>query len=299
MDAKGNSALDANATGASNTAVGRHALRDSTTGAGSVAVGRSALRSSTTGSNTAVGANALINLTTGTGNLALGHSTGVSQTTGSNNLYLDHGGVAGESDRIRIGDTQSEAYIAGNLSIGGAVPVRPLTVGDSSGGDTLGLLSSQGGSDDHLDFGADALEFVETGVAGARLVLRDGGNAGIGTGAPVFKLEVNGSAGKPGGGSWSVSSDARLKKNVHDLEGALETLFALRGVTFEYRDPAAVHELPGERIGFIAQEVEAVLPDWVEEVGGYRRLTVRGFEALAAVEARLQALETPAACRAH
>ncbi|MBL8010714.1 MAG: hypothetical protein JNJ64_08905, partial [Flavobacteriales bacterium] len=42
-----------------------------------------------------------------------------------------------------------------------------------------------------------------------------------------------------------------------------------------------IHELPGTRIGFIAQEVEQVMPDWVEEVDGYKRLTIRGFEALA------------------
>ncbi|MBK9273933.1 MAG: tail fiber domain-containing protein [Flavobacteriales bacterium] len=107
------------------------------------------------------------------------------------------------------------------------------------------------------------------------------GNVGIGTTSPgAFLLLVNGSAAKPGGGSWSTSSDLRLKKNVAPLTGSLNTLLGLRGVTFEYKDPAAIQELPGTRIGFIAQEVEQVLPDWVEEVDGYKRLTIRGFEAL-------------------
>lgn len=85
-----------------------------------------------------------------------------------------------------------------------------------------------------------------------------------------------------------MSSDRRLKKNIRDLDGALETLLALRGVSFEYKDPEAVHELGGERLGFIAQEVEEVLPDWVEEAGGYKRLTIRGFEALAVEALREQ-----------
>lgn len=124
-----------------------------------------------------------------------------------------------------------------------------------------------------------------------RLAISAGGNVGINTLSPSFRLEVNGTAGKPGGGSWSVSSDARLKRNVHDLEGALDTLLALRGVTFEYVDPTAINELPGERIGFIAQEVETVVPDWISERrDGYKALTIRGFEALA-VEA-LRELET-------
>jgi hypothetical protein len=53
-------------------------------------------------------------------------------------------------------------------------------------------------------------------------------------------------------------------------------------VSFEYLDPAAIHELPGTRIGMVAQEVEQVFPDWVSEGrDGYRHLTFRGFEALA------------------
>ncbi len=113
------------------------------------------------------------------------------------------------------------------------------------------------------------------------MAVREGG-VGIGTEDPTFTLEVNGTAGKPGGGSWSVASDARLKRNVQDLDGALATLLALRGVTFEYKDAAAIRELPGTRVGFIAQEVERVIPDWVEErSNGYKALSIRGFEAFA------------------
>src|SRR5262249_55186516 len=113
------------------------------------------------------------------------------------------------------------------------------------------------------------------------VVFQPNGNVGIGTISPNFLLEVNGTAGKPGGGSWSTSSDARLKKNVHTLSGALDKLLALRGVSFEYIDPAKIHELAGERMGLIAQEVEKVFPDWVETgPNGYKRVTVRGLEAL-------------------
>jgi hypothetical protein len=95
-------------------------------------------------------------------------------------------------------------------------------------------------------------------------------------------LSIAGSASKPGGGSWSSSSDVRLKKNVRSLSGSLARLLALRGVSFEYIDPVSSHELAGERIGLIAQEVESVIPDWVStDDRGYKRVTVRGFEALA------------------
>jgi hypothetical protein len=107
------------------------------------------------------------------------------------------------------------------------------------------------------------------------------GNVGVGTTTPGFTLHVNGSAGKPGGGSWSVASDARLKKNIRPLAGALDKLLALHGVSFEYMDPAKTHELSGERMGLVAQEVEKVFPDWVETgADGFKRVTVRGLEAL-------------------
>ncbi len=203
-----------------------------------------------------------------------------------------------DPDQLRVetgaGELKLVVESAGNVGIGTGDPTDMLHIVES--GSTGGLRVTENGaglgSSVNLenpsrtwsivsDSSPDQIRF-ETGPGQIRFVIDSSGNTGIGTSAPGFLLEVNGTAGKPGGGSWSVSSDERLKKNVRDLEGALETLLALRGVTFEYRDPEASHELPGTRIGFLAQEVEQVLPDWVEEGrDGYKRLTVRGFEPLA------------------
>ena len=108
-------------------------------------------------------------------------------------------------------------------------------------------------SDNISQMGTD---FISTGPD--QFLIRAAGGVGIGTNTPGFQLDVNGSAGKPGGGSWSASSDRRLKKNIEDLDNSLDRLLKLRGVTFEYKDPDAVNELHGTRIGMIAQEVEEV-----------------------------------------
>jgi hypothetical protein len=110
------------------------------------------------------------------------------------------------------------------------------------------------------------------------------GNKSQGVGRRVSiwdRLEVNGSAFKPGGGSWSAISDVRVKKNVLPLKGALEKLLRLRGVSFEWKEPEEQGNLRGPQMGLIAQEVEEVLPEWIStDPSGYKNMTVRGFEAL-------------------
>jgi hypothetical protein len=110
------------------------------------------------------------------------------------------------------------------------------------------------------------------------------------TGTPNWRLFVNttsgnltvtGNAFKPGGGSWGVSSDERLKKNIKPLEGALEQLLQLRGVVYEWKEPEKQGNLTGPQMGLLAQEVEKVFPDWIGvDPDDYKTLTIRGFEAL-------------------
>jgi hypothetical protein len=94
-------------------------------------------------------------------------------------------------------------------------------------------------------------------------------------------LEVNGTARKTNGGAWDAISDGRLKQNVAPLTCALDQLLQLRGVTFEWRDPANIGGQPGRHRGMIAQEVEQVFPEWVNITPeGYKTVGVHGFEAL-------------------
>jgi hypothetical protein len=123
--ANGSQALYNNTTGSANTASGTESLY-SNTGSGNTANGYVALNSNTTGiQNTASGYGALDNNTTGNYNIGLGPGAGFNLTTGSNNIDIGNFGVAGESDKIRIGTegTQTDTYIAGihgRTSSGGA-----------------------------------------------------------------------------------------------------------------------------------------------------------------------------------
>ncbi|MCB0534616.1 MAG: tail fiber domain-containing protein [Lewinellaceae bacterium] len=92
-----------------------------------------------------------------------------------------------------------------------------------------------------------------------------GGTVGIGTVAPAFTLEVNGTAGKPGGGSWSNASDKRLKDINGDFTRGLAELEQLQPIYYHYKKDNAIG-LPSDPqyIGLIAQEVQKVIPEAVE-----------------------------------
>jgi hypothetical protein len=97
-------------------------------------------------------------------------------------------------------------------------------------------------------------------------------------------LRIAGSAYKPGGGSWSALSDMRAKAAIQPLTNSLGRLLQLHGVTFEYTDAARAQfgERSGPHMGMVAQQVEQVFPSWIDTgTDGYKRLTFRGFEAVA------------------
>jgi len=90
---------------------------------------------------------------------------------------------------------------------------------------------------------------------------------GIGTTAPTHLLHVNGVA-RSTQSTWATSSDRRVKTNVQPLTNALSLISRFNPVTFNWtetyrKDHPALREF---NYGFIAQEVEAVIPEMVSIV---------------------------------
>jgi prepilin-type N-terminal cleavage/methylation domain-containing protein len=56
-------------------------------------------------------------------------------------------------------------------------------------------------------------------------------------------------------------SDARLKKGIRPLEGSLDRVLKLQGVSYQWKEPERYAK--GQQIGLIAQEVEKVFPELV------------------------------------
>ncbi|MEM0997411.1 MAG: tail fiber domain-containing protein [Bacteroidota bacterium] len=85
------------------------------------------------------------------------------------------------------------------------------------------------------------------------------GRVGIERTNPTYTLDVNGVARVS---DILISSDARYKNNVQTIENGIEVIRQLRGATYNLQDEAVngMYLDGGEKAGFIAQEVEDVLP---------------------------------------
>ena len=77
---------------------------------------------------------------------------------------------------------------------------------------------------------------------------------------------AGGTAIKPGGGSWTATSDRRIKQDITPIHGALDTVLKLRPVNFHYTPEYRAMEgglADKGYLGFIAQEFADVFPEAV------------------------------------
>jgi len=87
------------------------------------------------------------------------------------------------------------------------------------------------------------------------------GNTGIGTDAPTEKLHV---AGNLRVNSTVITSDRRLKSDIQEFEYGLDEVRQLNPVHFTYNGRGAT-TAGSKHIGLIAQELQAIAPELVEE----------------------------------
>ena len=86
-------------------------------------------------------------------------------------------------------------------------------------------------------------------------------------------LKINHDGTFTGSGSNDIS-DQRLKENITTVTNATAKIKALKGRTFNWKSEAKLQE--GTQYGFIAQEVESVLPELVDDKNGIRQFDKDG-----------------------
>ncbi len=104
------------------------------------------------------------------------------------------------------------------------------------------------------------------------------GNVGIGTQFPGYLLHVNGSAAKPGGGSWTAASDVRLKQEVRNYLPGLQEVLTIQPVIYQYTKASEIGSEGQEYVGVIAQEIQKILPESVGSFVGKDGLKYLSFD---------------------
>lgn len=205
---------------------------------------------------------------------------------------------------------------SGNTGLGTDTPAEKLHLKNPSGSVRMRMESTDHSQIEFRD-GSGFRGSIGFSSTEGHLYLYNGGNValkggmlGVGTIDPVQKLDVDGNARirSIGSGAYSgpvnrmadgtlttATSDLRLKENVRTLQGGLEKIMRLRGVTFTWKEQPG----DGTRIGFIAQEMEQVIPELVftNPTDGYlgvnyAEVSAVLVEAIKAQQALIEALQS-------
>ncbi|MFH1120698.1 MAG: tail fiber domain-containing protein [Bacteroidota bacterium] len=197
-------------------------------------------------------------------------------------MSIEYNGVGAASDnKIHINGIDGLPKLTvengGQVGIGESSPDRELTVFDTDGnGDAAINVKSNNSADRELLL---AVNQSTGGIIGMttdndlffrsnntnRMVIKNTGDVGIGTSNPTQLLSVNGTAGKPGGGSWASFSDKRMKQDIRPFQQGLAEVISINPVRFRYNKLSG-YDTQTEYVGVIAQELQGIAPYMVSTI---------------------------------
>jgi hypothetical protein len=245
-----------NTTASSNTFVGNLSGYSNTTGNRNTFMGSAAGLAVTTSVNNAFfGCESGKAVTTGAGNTMIGSLAGSRTTTGNHNVLV--GLAAGENN-----STGRENTFVGRVAgLGNTTGNQNSAFGFFAGPATANLTNTTA-------IGFRALVRVSNAIVLGSVNGQNGATStvrvGIGTNSPAYLLHVNGVAAKPGGGSWTVASDRRLKQDITPYKEGLAKIMEINPVWFRYNGKAGL-PTSKKQVGVIAQDMQKIAPHTVSE----------------------------------
>lgn len=218
-------------------------------------------------------------------------------TAGADRISMALGGAVSEHSLITYNSSNNITTRLGTFNVGGNLP-GILYVNDQAGSSTVTLVG--GGTNTFLG----DVYIGSPSVSKWLYMNHDSDQIVFGGGSNTANLYRGGSdnlktddsltvVGAVDAASFNTTSSRRFKDNIHPLTGALDMIYDLQGVTFDWNTKDLKND-----IGFIAEDVYDVLPSIVgrDESGTvngleYGKLTVLSVEAIKELDRRLQALE--------
>jgi hypothetical protein len=186
----------------------------------------------------------------------------------------------------------------GNVGIGMTSPLNKLVVrGLNNQPSALGasqtnaILRIEGETNHTLDFGTLVTTpyggYIQSHNKAATTVLPlllnpNSGNVGIGMLNPLYKLDVAGDINASGvvrSNGTTLTSDLRLKSNIKPISGGIQKVMSLKPVNYDKRFNLDLEETINEN-GFIAQEIQKVVPEIVSEGKDEDKLLSVNYNAL-------------------
>jgi hypothetical protein len=249
-----------------NTFVGNEAGRYNAGGYGNVFMGDRAGQGVSTGDrNTIMGSQAGWKLADGNDNVMLGFTAGFNAANTHRNVLVGSntgGTLVTGTDNTFIG------YNAGNMTEGSNNIFIGKNAGQNISSATGRLIIDNSARSTVEDY------FITGDIQAYKL--RFNTSVSIWTNPdPTHSLTVN---GKILATAFDVSSDARLKENIEPISDPLSKVMELTGVSFNWKDRATLGD--ERHIGFIAQDVDRVMPEVVNKGGAYYSMEYSPLTAL-------------------
>jgi hypothetical protein len=173
-------------------------------------------------------------------------------------LGSDDGATSRTNNTVKLNRLAVPPFTSANLNFAALASATTSTDnivvlgGGANGFSAATIVAFRTGATTNTDTGTERMRITSTG------------NVGIATTAPTDTLSVNGTASKPGGGSWAVFSDERLKNIKGNFNSGLKAVMQLQPLRYEYRrDNLLGLKSDGEHVGFGAQALQRVIPEAV------------------------------------
>ena len=238
----GNSSGYSTTTGNKNVFLGYHSGEENIIGISNVFIGYNAGKYNTASYNTFIGSGAGDDNTTGYQNTFLGTRSGYSNTDGNENIFIGYdSGYENETGDYNV-------YLGTEAGYNNVSGYQNVFLGHKAG------FNETGNEKLYIENSTTSSPLIWGDFSADRVVID--GNDGDNTNDRTFF--VNGDIGATS--AFNNDSDRRLKTNIQTIPNALNKILEMRGVTYQWKDGRET----GNRMGFIAQEVEPILPEVVD-----------------------------------